>query len=443
MPRSWSEALKACRAHPRRTGGRWCSCRVGWRYRLGLPDPVTGVVGRPKWSRTFPTKDAADADQRAVRTAIANGTFTADRGITVEVFLQDWLNRKEAAGRKTSTVVGYRRIVQNHLVPRIGRHRLGALRPAHVQAMLDAIAAAPSLRSGKGEEPVTAGTLRNIRACLRAALSDAERQGLVPRNVAKLVELPTVKRRPAVTVAADRLALFLGYVETDPLEALWLMDMVYGMRRAELMGIGWTSIDDAAKVIRVEQTLLEIEGDHACPHCRRTHKRLLFDTPKSAAGERVYPLVPEIEAALFEQRRRQDHDREVYGSDYVDHGLVFAEADGNPMRPSRVSDAFKRIMRASGAADGLDRVPSLKALRSSMVTALHEEGVALEVISTVTGHADTRVTRDHYLAVSAERARVEFGAIATRLSGNRSDRLSDQQRKTVAHPLPDGKGVSG
>lgn len=432
MPRSWSEAVKACRRHPKGIRGRACSCRVGWRYRMGVPDPESGLVGKPKWSPTFPTKEAADAHQREVRTAIANKTFTSDRGITVAEFLQDWLNRKEAQGKKLSTIVGYRGIVANHLEPRIGRHRLGALRPGHVQAMLDAIAKAPSLRSGKGEQPVTAGTLRNVRACLRAALSDAQRQELVKQNVAMLVELPSVKRRPAVRVGPDRLALFMGHVATDPLEALWTCDVVYGMRRAELMGIGWASIDHAAKVIRVEQTLLEIKGHHACPHCDQGHNRLLFDTPKSAAGERLYPLVPEIETALFERRRRQDYERELYGADYRDHGLVFAEPDGNPMRPSRVSAEFKRIMVESGAAAGLDRVPSLKALRSSMVTALHEEGVALEVISTVTGHADTRVTRDHYLAVTAERARVEFGAIAARLSTGRSDRLTDQQRETVA-----------
>jgi predicted DNA-binding transcriptional regulator AlpA len=33
MPRSWSDAVKACNR-----------CRVGWRYRMGVHDPVTGAV---------------------------------------------------------------------------------------------------------------------------------------------------------------------------------------------------------------------------------------------------------------------------------------------------------------------------------------------------------------------------------------------------------------
>jgi len=72
-------------------------------------------------------------------------------------------------------------------------------------------------------------------------------------------------------------------------------------------------------------------------------------------------------------------------------------------------------MRESGAGEGFDSMPSLKALRSTMVTNLHEAGTPLEVISKVTGHAGGEVTRDHYLAVSAERTRLEFQAVANRL----------------------------
>jgi hypothetical protein len=145
MPRSWSQAVKACRKHPKKTSGRWCSCVVGWRYRLGVPDPVTGVIGAPKWSATFPTKELADGDQRRVRQGIADGTFTADRGQTVAEFLAGWITQKQADGLKLSTVTSYQRIIDTHLVPALGKHRLGALRPDHAQAMLNRIAAAPSV----------------------------------------------------------------------------------------------------------------------------------------------------------------------------------------------------------------------------------------------------------------------------------------------------------
>ena len=445
MPRSWSEAVKACRKHPTRVNGRWCSCRVGWRYRLSLPDPVTGHRGKPEWSEVFPTKEAADRHQREIRTAIENRTFTRDRGKTVAEWLEEWVARKETTGRKTTTTVGYRSIVEHHLIPALGRHRVGSLQPDHVQGMLDRLASGPSLRGGKPHErPVTAGTLLNVRAVLRAALNDAMKRGLVSRNVATLVDLPTVRRPSPVSVTADRLGRFLDHVEGDPLEALWFTDVVYGLRRGELLGLTWPDVDTGAHLIRVRHALVEITGFHACPYCEAGHTRLLFDTVKSRAGERVCPLVPEVEAALMAHRLRQDHERALYGPDYADHGLVFARPDGNPWRPGWISDEFTKLMVASGAAEGLERVPSLKALRSTMVTALHEEGVALEVVSRVAGHAGTRVTDDHYLSVTAERTRGEFSAIAARLTtGRRSDRLSDQHQKTDTPRRDYPKGGDG
>ena len=132
---------------------------------------------------------------------------------------------------------------------------------------------------------------------------------------------------------------------------------------------------------------------------------------------------------------RQNGDREAFGADYADHGLVFARPDGNPWRPEAISQAFRRLFVASGAAEGMPKVPSLKTLRSTSITALHAAGVSLEVIQHVAGHVvGTAVTRDHYLVVSAERTRPEFEAIAARLAGEdrprRSDRLSDHCPET-------------
>lgn len=424
--------MKSCRDHPKKMNGRWCSCRSGWRYRMGLPDPTTGRVGKPEWSTTFPTKGAADDHQREVRTAIANNSFTADRGLTVATFLLEWIARKEAAGRKTSTVVGYRSIIDNHLVPNLGKHRLGTLRPDHVQSMIDVLGSRPSTRRAA---PVTPGTLLNIRACLRAALSDAVRRQLVARNVAVLVEMPSVKRPKPISVGTDRLATFLAHVESDPLVALWHTDSLYGMRRAELCGLRWPDIDEKDHLIRVRQTLVELPGDYPCLYCPAVHHRLLFEPPKSKAGERIYPLVPEIAAALLTHRLQQDAERELFGDDYADHDLVFAKPDGNPWRPGWISSEFKRHLLAAGVITAGERVPPIKALRSSAVTALHEAGATLEVISKVTGHAPgSKVTQDSYLAVTAERTRTEFALIATRLSPERSDRLSDQHGKTVASP---------
>jgi len=399
-----------------------------------MPDPVTGRTGRPEWSKTFPTKQAADAHQRETRQAIIDQVYVRDRGMTLGAYLPKWLAGKERAGRKLKTIETYSSAIDNHLVPNLGGHRLGELRLSHVQTMLDQLAAGPSKRRGKGaERSVGAGTLANIRAVLRTALNDAMREQLVVRNVAALATLPPVRRTAPIAIDDKRLTRFLDYAGrvADPLETLWLMDAVYGFRRGELLGLRWDDIDELTDLIEVRQTLTEVAGDHPCPYCLGTHRRLLFGVPKSLAGERCYPLVPAVAAALVEQHRRQDYERELYGADYADHRLVFAQADGNPWRPDRISHEFKRLMTASGADAGLARVPSMKAMRSTMVTRLHERGLPLEVIAKQTGHAGGDVTRDHYLVVTAERTRPKYSAIADKLTARRSDRRTDRPSKRV------------
>jgi hypothetical protein len=107
------------------------------------------------------------------------------------------------------------------------------------------------------------------------------------------------------------------------------------------------------------------------------------------------------------------------GPDYRDHGLVFQQPDGTPWRPDWISRQFEGLMRISGAAVVLPAMPSLKSMRSTAVTNLHDEGVALEVIANVTGHVDETVA---YLAVTAESTRQGFEILAKRLRPRRSDR---------------------
>jgi hypothetical protein len=115
----------------------------------------------------------------------------------------------------------------------------------------------------------------------------------------------------------------------------------------------------------------------------------------------------------------QDRERKLLGPDYRDHGLVFQQPDGSPWRPDSISREFKRLMRQSGAAGGLEKVPSLKSHRSTAVTELHEAGVQLEVIAKITGQVNGEVTREHYLSVTAERTRRGFRGLSGQVSPGR------------------------
>jgi integrase len=88
--------------------------------------------------------------------------------------------------------------MRNHVCPALGRTKLAALAPAHVQ----------SLYRAKLDEGLSPKTVKHIHTTLHRALKQAVRWGLVPRNVVAEADPPRVRTpemRPLSPVQARRL----------------------------------------------------------------------------------------------------------------------------------------------------------------------------------------------------------------------------------------------
>jgi hypothetical protein len=107
---------------------------------------------------------------------------------TVARWLRCWLSAP--TGIRPTTLRSYTEHVERHLIPHLGRIRLAELTGRDVAGMFAALAAADT-RYGR---PPTPSTLHRIRATLRSALNAAAREGLLPDNPARFVELPAPRR---------------------------------------------------------------------------------------------------------------------------------------------------------------------------------------------------------------------------------------------------------
>jgi site-specific recombinase XerD len=87
----------------------------------------------------------------------------------------------------------------------------------------------------------------------------------------------------------------------------------------------------------------------------------------------------------------QDAERAEWGSAYVEHGLVFAREDGNPLAPDQVSKQF----RALAAEHGLPP-QKLHGLRHGMASLQLAAGVDIAVVSKTLGHGSISITADAY-----------------------------------------------
>ncbi len=163
----------------------------------------------------------------------ANGVPLPAQRVTVGAFLDQWLRDSARPSVRPRTYVSYASVVRVHLAPGLGQLPLARLSPQHVQTFLNA-------KSASGLSPRTVGYLR---AVLRQALGQAERWGVVTRNVARLADPPRIPRREVSPLSPEKARLFLDAIRGDRLEALYLVALGVGLRQGEILGLAWSDVD--------------------------------------------------------------------------------------------------------------------------------------------------------------------------------------------------------
>ena len=163
----------------RRADGRWCaylSLRGGSRrYLYG--------------------KARADVQRKlaaAHRTQDDGLPFSPERQ-TVGAFVIEWLEGQRQRLRP-NTWKRYEEYVRIHAIPTLGRVKLVALSPQHLDRLY-------AQRLAAGLSPTT---IHHIHAVRHKALEQAVRWNLVPRNVASLVDPPRAGRREMTALTPEQ-----------------------------------------------------------------------------------------------------------------------------------------------------------------------------------------------------------------------------------------------
>ena len=303
--------------------------------------------------------------------AESTGIAAPSDHLNLAAFLDQWLADTVRPKLRPRTYSSYEGIVRVHLVPGLGHLPLARLTPQQVQRYLNA-------QSADGLSPRTVAI---IRAVLRQALGQAERWGMVTRNVARLVEPPRVPRRPVQPLDPEQARRFLEVVAGDRLEALYLAALGVGLRQGELLGLSWADVDLELGTIRVRQALQRVDG------------RLVLVEPKSATSHRLVSLPELVRLALRAHVARQHRDRLLAGPRWRDdpRELVFRSTIGTPLDGITVTRRFQRILRDAG----LPR-QRFHDLRHACASLLLAQGVAPRVVMEQLGHSQISLTMNTY-----------------------------------------------
>lgn len=228
-------------------------------------------------------------------------------------------------------------------------------------------------------EGLSPRTVRYLHAVLRRALGQALKRGLVPRNVATLVNLPKAQRPEVEPFTPDQARSFLAAIHGDRLEALYSVALSVGLRQGEALGLRWEDVDLDTGTITVRKALQRLNG--------------VFELvePKTARSRRTIALPQTAVTALRVHRTRQLQERLLAGSKWCENGLVFTNTFGTPIDASNLIRHFHRALVAAG----LPR-KRFHDLRHTCASLLLAQGVHPRVVMDILGHSQISLTMDTY-----------------------------------------------
>lgn len=362
----------------RRKDGRWMASITTGR------DPNTGKIKRASfYGKT--RKETADKLAKALREK-QQDSFVAPHKLTVGAWLDTWLWNYKKSSLRPVTFDSYERLIRCHLQPAFGHIPLRELRPEFIQRFYN----------DKGQQGLSARTVRYCHTLLHGALTQATKNQLVARNVATLVEPPRKERKEMQTLKREQVANeLLTAIEHDRLGSGILLLFWTGVRRGELLGLRWQDTDFENAVLHIRQTLGRERIHDAKPGDPKT--RLVFQEPKTEKSRRTIPIPRTCLMALHRHKEAQAEEKLMLGQAYQDYGLVFSRPDGRPLDPTEFSRHFGRMLKRAG-------LPNIRLhdARHTYATLMLELGEGPKVVQSMLGHSSVSVTLDIYSHVSLE-----------------------------------------
>lgn len=295
-------------------------------------------------------------------------------------YLDEWLERR-VTQVTPGTHRGYRTTAELYIKPSFRGVALSSLDRRVIEDFYSGL-----LRHGGSRgRPLSPSSIARVHTVLNGALKDAVLDGLLDVNPAGRARRP--QRDPRKTEIDDDLhvwtveqaAHFLDEVDEHPQRALWHLAIGTGARRGELLGLRWSEVDLDARVIRITRSLSRVDG-----------VTRLLGTKTSRL--RTLSIGPDVVDALDREREAQEARRRSAGSAWNNEwGLVFTDGDGTPLRPSRVSDEFRRLVNVLDVP-----VIRLHDLRHTHASLLLAQGAPMKLVSERLGHAKIAMTMDTY-----------------------------------------------
>lgn len=370
-------------------------------------------VRRRKWISTkLPERGNKKKAEQFLRDKIAEyelleGIVHTD--VTLSNYIRFWL---EHAARKVDAVTlqGYQTLADGHLLPYFDKTNLKLKDVDHkvLQKYLDE----KHLHGRKdGMGGLSPRSIRLHNNILHQTLDMAVMNKLIPSNPCQFVVLPKTERHEASFYDTQQLQQLFDAIKGEPILPLIKITALYGLRRSELLGLKWDSINFQAKTMTIKHTV-----------CKVT-EIVEKDKTKSKSSYRTFPLTDEAEEIFKKAKALEERYRFSFGAKYTENDYIFKWPDGRPYSPDYITSKFSSLLKKHN-------MPHIRfhELRHSCASILITLGFSLKDIQEWLGHSDIKMTANVYAHLDVARK--------NRLAESLTLSLNNQSGRQVVDSLP-------
>lgn len=246
----------------------------------------------------------------------------------------------------------------------------------------------------KTAEGLSPNTVIKHHAIIRSSLQWAMKHQYIRYNPADLATKPSkVHYVPNAPYTIEEVIQLLTVTQSEPIAVPIFLACFYGLRRSEILGLKWTSIDFVNGWIHIETTVVKEKiGDNIVSAIRD-------NTTKTEYSKRSLPLCPYTYNYLCYLHNQQLAQMELCGASYNRNYLDFVCVDrmGVLLQPDFVSQKFQKLLEKNNL-----RPIRFHDLRHSCATIMLYLGYSMKDIQTWLGHSNYSFTANTYVHSSKD-----------------------------------------
>lgn len=335
---------------------------------------------KQKWLSGFKTKKEAETALASYLHQLETNTFILPEKITVGEYLRFWL---ENPGKKRSqtTIDGYTRNIEKHVIPAIGNIPLQRLTPAQVENFYNTA----QRLDGKGK--LSGTTLLQIHRILLKALGDALRKhNKIGRNIMESVDPPQKEKKSIASFyTKDQVITLLKAAEGTLLELPIAISVLLGLRKGEVLGLKWEHIKFEKGTIEIFETRI------------KSSKGVIIKDTKTEDSTRQLKVPGTLLSILKTHKAKQAENKLAWGEAYKGQGYVCCRENGELIHPDTLSHNFADFLDAN-------KLPHIRFhdLRHTNASLMLSEKISSKVASKRLGHSSIAITMDLYSHVATD-----------------------------------------